>query len=187
MSTMSDDLQLDHALILHDDIATAVAGLERLGFRPTPPGYHGEMLGTENVTVMLPDKRTYFEVLVVRDPTPVNAGQRSAFEARGRHLFGAALKGDARALSARLGPAGISEGVPFDFQRAVELPGGPADAAFTVAPFRADALPGLTSFICQHHTPDVVWRADYLNHANGAQALTGLWGVAADLDAVVRA
>ncbi|MEM8663115.1 MAG: VOC family protein [Pseudomonadota bacterium] len=181
---MSEDLDVDHALILHDDLGVAVAGLERLGFRPTPPGYHGAVLGTENVTIMLPDRRTYVEVLVVREPTEINAGQRAAFGQRGRHLFGAALKGDARALHARLAPLGIAQGEPFEFKRAVALPQGARDAAFTIAPFRDGALPGLASFVCQHHTPEVVWRDDYLSHENGAQALTALWGVADDPAAV---
>ncbi|WMS42561.1 VOC family protein [Acuticoccus sp. MNP-M23] len=173
-------MPLDHVLILHDDLGTAVTGLHRLGFRPTPPGYHGDALGTENVTIMLPDRETYFEIMVVRQPADANADKRAFFAARGRHPFGAAFKGEAAAAHGRFAELGIEQGDPVDFSRPVELPGGQREASFSIAPMRAGALPALYTFVCEHHTPDVVWRPDYLKHSNGAGALTDLWGLAPD-------
>ena len=177
---MTDAASFDHAIILHDDLGVAVTALEHLGFRPTPPGYHGDVRGTENVTVVLPDRRTYFEVLVVRNPNENNAANVEALATRGPHLYGLAMKGNARERAARfeaLHVAGIS---PYDFSREVDLPAGPRDASFTVTTLKAGTLPGLFGFVCEHHTPEVVWRDDYLAQPNGAEGIVGLWGVAAD-------
>ncbi len=173
-------LPFDHAIVIHDDLGKAVDGLHRLGFRPTPPGYHGDALGTENVTVVLPDQETYFEIMVVRAPNPANADRRRLLASRGRHLFGIALKGAAEEARPLLDRAGMADGEIIRFSRMVELPGGHREASFTIAPMRLDALPALYSFVCEHHSPGVVWRRDYLGHPNTAEALTDVWGVAPD-------
>ena len=170
-------LAVDHALIVHDDLAASAAALARLGFNPTPVGYHGKSLGTANVTVMLPDRETYFEMIATVEPTPHNAGKRAALAAHGPHPFGLAFKGDARAAQTDFAAAGVAEGEAFDFDREVALAGGPARARFAIAQIAQGTLPGLYAFVCQQFTPDVVWRADHLDHPNGARALVGLWGV----------
>jgi hypothetical protein len=72
-------------------------------------------------------------------------------------------------------------GGALDFARPVELPGGTQHARFTVARTRTDATPGAMLFVCQHHTPDVVWREDYLNQPNDALGLAEVIGIADDL------
>ena len=181
------DAEFDHAIILVDRLAEGVAALERLGFRPTPPGYHGAAMGTENVTIVLPDGMTYFEVLAVREPTDRNEDKRAALGTRGHHLFGLAIKGEAHELYDLIEALGAADGEPFDFARKVALPDGPREARFTVLPMRPGTLPGLYAFVCEHHTPDVVWRADYLSQPNGALRIVGLWGVADDLHALAKA
>lgn len=180
-------LELDHALILHDDLDGAGAAARRLGFRPTPTGYHGQGLGTANATIMMPDRQTYFELIAVTEPTPRNADKRAALDARGPHLLGTAFKGDARAARADFAALGVAEGEAFDFVRQVDLPSGPREARFAIAQIAAGTLPGLYSFVCEHFTPDVVWREDYLEHPNGARAVSGLWGVAPDPGALAEA
>jgi len=51
----------------------------------------------------------------------------------------------------------------------------------------AGATPGAWIFVCQHHTPEVVWREDHLDHPNGVLGLAEVIGVADDLDALARA
>lgn len=174
------DFDFDHAIILTDDLAAAGAGLERLGFRPTPTGYHGNAKGTENATIVLPDGETYFEILAVRKPTDRNIENRTALAQRGRHLFGMAVKGEAAKLAGHFASVGAAGEPPFDFSREVALPGGTRAASFTIATMKPQTLPGLYGFVCQHHTPDVVWRDDYLEQPNGVQGIVGLWGVAPD-------
>ncbi|MEQ9814089.1 MAG: VOC family protein [Azospirillaceae bacterium] len=179
--------EFDHAILLVDDLDAAERGVAALGFRPTPRGVHGAGLGTANATVMMPDGRTYFEVLGVVDPNPRNADKQAKLARRGRHLYGLALKGDARAAAELFGTAGIREGDAFDFARDVDLPAGRAEARFTIAQTRADSLPGVWLFVCQQHTPDVVWRPDYLEHANGARSVTALIGSTGDRAALAEA
>lgn len=173
-------LALDHALILHADLDAAEAAARRLGFRPTPRGQHGQGMGTANVTIMMPDGTTYFELLGITEPTARNESKRAALDTLGPHLNGVAFKGDAAAEAARFAALGVGEGPSYPFARAVDLPGGVRDARFAVAVMTRDALPPLRCFVCQHFTPEVVWRPDYLDHPNGARSVTGVWGVAAD-------
>ncbi len=180
-------LDFDHAQILHDDLDSAAAAAVRLGFRPTPPGLHGQGLGTANVTVVMPDRATYFEVLAVTAPTERNAAKRAALAARGAHLFGAAFKADARAAAVRLARLDMAEGPAFEFAREVDLPDGAAEARFAVAQLRDGTLPGLYAFVCQHFTPGRVWHPDCLDHPNGARAVAGLWGVTPDAAATASA
>lgn len=183
--TISNVGDLDHAVILAADLDRGEQQFARLGFRTTPRGYHSAHMGTANSTVVLPDRRTYFELLGVIAPTPANATQRARL-ARRPGLHGLAFKtADARAAAAELDSAGLAQGDAVDFARAVELPDGPRDARFTVARLREDALPGAWCFLCQHHTPELVWRPEYLQQPNGARALVEIVGWTGDPDALI--
>lgn len=176
--------ELDHAVILLPDLDEAERRYAALGFRPTPRGYHSAHMGTANDTIVLPDRRTYFELLTVLVATPANAALRARLAHR-PGLYGLAFKTeDARAAAAELAASGLGEGGAVDFSRPVELARGPRDARFTVARTRDDAIPGAWCFVCQHHTPELVWRPDYLEQPNGATALVEILGAAADLDAL---
>jgi len=183
---MRNVLGLDHVIIPVRDLDDAEARMARLGFRPTPRGVHSAHMGTANATVVLRD-RTYFEILAVLDPTPANEPLRAVLAGReGPH--GLAMKTeDARAAAVEFEGAGMALGGPLEFARPVELPGGTSDAAFTVARTRAEATPGAWLFVCQHHTPEVVWREDYLEQPNGARGITEVIGIAEDLDAIADA
>lgn len=178
---------LDHAVILVRDLETAERRMAALGFRPTPRGIHSPHMGTANATVVLPDRRTYFELLGVVAPTPANATQRARL-ARREGLYGLAFKtDDARATAAELAEAGLAQDGAVSFARAVELPQGIREARFTVARAREDATPGAWCFACQHHTPELVWREDHVEQPNGARAIVEIVGCASDPDALASA
>jgi catechol 2,3-dioxygenase-like lactoylglutathione lyase family enzyme len=180
---MQHVLGLDHVIILVRDLDDAEARMARLGFRPTPRGIHSAHMGTANATVMLPNG-TYFETLTVLHATPGNAATRAVLAER-EGLFGLALKtDDARGAAAEFAAAGLAEGGALEFARPVELPSGARDARFTAARTCPEASPGASLFVCQHHTPEVVWREDYLKQPNGASGLAEVIGVADDLSAV---
>ena len=171
----------DHALILAADLDDGIARMRRLGFRSTPKGFHSAHMGTANSTVVLPEM-TYFEVIGVVAPTPANADMRSVLERR-QGLFGYALKtDDAHAVRAELAERSAADGAVVDFSREVELPGGKRAASFSVANIRSDSILGMRAFACAHHTPDVVWREDYLEQPNGATGVAGVIGEVPDLD-----
>ena len=173
----------DHALILVADLDDGIARMRRLGFRPTPKGYHSAHMGTANSTVVLPES-TYFEVISVVAPTPANADMRRMLERR-QGLFGHALgTDDAHACLRELAERSAADGAVVDFSREAELPGGKRQASFSVANIRSGTMLGMRAFACAHHTPDVVWREDYLEQPN---AVTGVAGVIGEVDDVDEA
>ena len=177
---------LDHVVILVRDLAGAEARLTRLGFRPTPRGVHSPHMGTANTTVLFGDG-TYVEALGVLEPTDQNVAVRTVLAER-EGPYGLAFKtDDAAAAAAEFAAAGIGPGVALDFARPVALPSGPREAAFRVARTDPERTPGTWLFVCQHRTPEVTWRADFLDQPNGASGVGEVAGMAGDLDAVAEA
>ncbi len=177
---------LDHVIIAVKDLDAGEAAMSRLGFRPTPRGYHSAHMGTANSTIVLPDN-TYFEVLGVVSDTQRSRDILAGVD-QGRHLFGVAMKtGDAAGAQAAFAQRSVSAGPVNDFSRPVELPGGTRDAAFRTAHIAAEASQGIYAFVCQHLTPDVVWRPDYLEQPNAVVGLEEVVACASDLDAVEAA
>jgi catechol 2,3-dioxygenase-like lactoylglutathione lyase family enzyme len=180
---MQHVLGLDHVIILVRDLDDADARMARLGFRPTPRGLHSAHMGTANATVML-QNGTYLEVLSVLEATPANADSRAVLAER-EGPFGLALKtDDAHGAAEAFEMAQIAAGGALAFVRPVAFPNGTQDACFTVARVRPDATPGASLFVCQHHTPGIVWREDYLEQPNGATGLAEVIGIADDLTAI---
>ena len=176
----------DHALILVQDLDDGYDRMRRLGFRPTPRGVHSAHMGTANYTIMLSDM-TYFEVIGVLNPTPSNSDMRAMLERR-QGLLGFAVKtDDAEALHEELAPSGAADGGVLAFSRPVDLPGGTKDATFTVVNLKREKTLGLKMFACTHHTPDVVWREDYLEQPNGVSGVSAVVGEVPDVDLAERA
>jgi catechol 2,3-dioxygenase-like lactoylglutathione lyase family enzyme len=180
---MQHVLGLDHVIILVRDLDDADARMARLGFRPTPRGVHSPHMGTANATVML-ENGTYLEILTVLEATPANEDSRAVLGER-EGPFGLALKtDDAHGAAEAFEAAQMAAGGALAFVRPVAFPNGTQDACFTVARARPDATPGASLFVCQHHTPGIVWREDYLEQPNGATGLAEVIGIADDLTAI---
>ena len=170
---------LDHALVLVNDLNDADLAMRRLGFKTTPRGVHSPHMGTANSTVMFGDK-TYFELIGVLDPTPANQDMRDTLE-RGEGLFGVALKtDDARATVLELAEVSAADGEAVNFSRPVDMPAGPEEAAFSIANVLAARALGIKMFACQHHTPGVVWRPGYMDHPNGVTGMNAVSGSVPD-------
>ncbi|MEM0908748.1 MAG: VOC family protein [Pseudomonadota bacterium] len=176
---------IDHIIILHDDLSAAADAARRLGFITTPTGHHSREMGTVNTTLMFADKKTYVELLAIDQPTDRNAPMRAALAERGPHVFGIAFKGNAQEAHAHFKAHAIDGGAPFDFQRPVDVDGTATMARFTVAPIKSGALPGLYAFVCDQLTPQNVWIDSVLGHPNGARALRKLVGTAHNVPAVL--
>ncbi|WP_372396814.1 VOC family protein [Azospirillum sp. HJ39] len=176
---------LNHLVIATRDLDAARDAYGRLGFTVTPRGHHTQ-LKSANHTVLFPTG-TYLELLGIEEQRLVNA-HYSAFLRQREGIAAIALKTpDARAAAGPLAAAGFPTTEPVDFGRPVTLPEGTRDASFTIAQIDPAATPAGRVFLCQHHTPELVWRADAMEHANGAAGLEALVVAAADPDAVAAA
>ena len=166
---------IDHVVLLVHDLDRAQDTWTRLGFALTPRGYH--TLGSQNHCIVF--EHDYLELLAVPKPHPAMQ-YFTDFLAGGEGLGAIAFStNDANAAQAELAAAGVAADPPLDFSRPVELADGTRDAAFRIVQLSPADTPGCRTFLCQHFTPDLVWRAEYKDHALGAQGIAGL-GVIVD-------
>ncbi|CAO3423486.1 VOC family protein [Azospirillum endophyticum] len=173
---------LDHLVIATRDLDAARDAYARLGFTVTPRGHHTQ-LKSANHTILFPTG-TYLELLGIEEQRPANA-HYAAFLRQREGIAAIALKTpNARAAAGPLTAAGFPVSESVVFGRPVELPEGTRDASFTITQIDPAATPAGRVFLCQHHTPDLVWRPDRMEHANGAIGLEALVIAAADPDAV---
>jgi hypothetical protein len=172
---------LDHVAHFAPDIELAASALEGCGFHLTPftaqenrEEGRGVPAGTSNRCAML--RRGYVEILARTAYTPLarQLGERLARHV-GLHLaaFGTA---DAAAEHRRLAAAGFPVLPIVDMRRPV----GDGEARFTIARIMPGPMPEGRMQFLTHHTEHLVWRDGFLDHPNGARALTGLWIAAPD-------
>ena len=176
---------IDHVFLLVRDLEDARTRMEHLGFTTSPRGLHSPQMGTANHTIMLAED--YFELLGIVTPTELNLRRRQGL-ARYEGLHAIALRTrDARTACAELRAAGIAAADPVRFSRPVELPDGQRrEAAFSVTTIPEAATPGVEMFVCEHHTPELVWLPALTRHPNSALALVSITVVVADPGGVVE-
>jgi hypothetical protein len=172
------DLYLDHVAHFVPDLGAAGRLLELLGFAVTPESAHraqGGPAGTSNRCVML--ESGYIEILAPTLDTP-NAHRVRAHMARydGVHLacFGTP---DAAFERQRLAGAGFDPEPLVDLSRAV---GGGETVRFGVVYVPPGKMPEGRVQYCQHLTPEVIWKDEFVNHANGVTGLAAVYVAAAD-------
>ena len=181
---------LDHVIVGVRDLEAARAAWQRLGFTVTPRGRHIGW-GTGNYCVMF--AHDYVELLGIVDAELYTHGL-DAFLARREGLLGLALATpDADAAQAEFLAAGVSCDPPRDLARILELPEGEVRPAFrnvypndSGASGESDAEGAgkpfaVSAFACQHLTPDLVRRPEWLRHANTATGIRILTGSATNL------
>jgi catechol 2,3-dioxygenase-like lactoylglutathione lyase family enzyme len=165
---------IDHAVILVRDLDRARDTYARLGFTLTPRGYHS--LGSQNHCIMF--GRDYLELMAL-PPVPPAAFQYFADFLAQREGVGALALAteDAAAAHAELIQAGIAAEAPLALSRPVENLG---EARFTLVQLPPEETPGFRTFVCQHHTREIVWRPEYQRHANGAVEIKSVSIAASD-------
>jgi len=167
---------IDHVVVLVRDLDKAQQAYARMGFTLTPRGFH--TIGSQNHCLMFGSD--YVELLSVPKPHPA-VQYFSDFLAKGEGLGAIALAtDDAGGLHASLAADGIAGDAPLDFSRPVE---GLGDARFRIVQLPPDASPGCRMFACQHFTRELVWRAEYQRHPNGAAEIAAIAVVAEDPEA----
>lgn len=163
---------LDHTLLAVADLEAARETWRRLGFTLTPRGRHVGW-ATGNYCIMFP--RNYVELLGIAEPGGYTAGLEEMLAARGEGVHKLVLGShDAVKARASLAAAGLTPSEPQSLSRALELPEGTVMPAFTLVHLPAEATPQLSMFVCQHLTPELVRRPDWLVHPNGAEHLAGV-------------
>jgi hypothetical protein len=176
---------LDHVAHFVPEMEAAAAALERCGFRLTPFTAQTNRVdgrpvpaGTGNRCAML--RQGYVEILTATADTELARQLRERIADHvGLHLA-AFSSADAGAEHRRLAAAGFATLPLVDMRRPVATESGSEDARFTIARIAHGSMPeGRVQFLT-HHTEPLVWRDGFLDHPNGAQALTGLWIAAAD-------
>ena len=175
---MTSSAYLDHTVInVRFEMDAAEAAFRALGFTTTDRGYHS--LGSINHLMMF--GTDYLELIgLPADNAEAAAGRPDVANAP-YGINGLVFKtDDAHATHARLQELGLAQDPPKSFSRPVELADGTQDAEFTTVHVRPDAFPAGRVYFCQHHTPDLVWRPEWQNHANGVTAMPEFVVVAED-------
>jgi hypothetical protein len=175
---------IDHAIVGVRELEDATNLFRLLGFTPTPRGRHIGW-GTANYCIMFPDN--YLELLGIVDPAQFT-NNLDRFLSMREGLLGFAFgTQDAFTAATLLRENGIAADGPKDLSRLLELPEGEVMPRFSLVMLPPDATPGLSTFVCQHLTPKLIRRPEWLHHANGATGLTALTAVVEEPPALADA
>lgn len=162
---------IDHTLIGVRDLDSARAVWQGLGFTVSPRGRHIGW-GTANYCIML--EEGYVELLGIVDPSQFTNNLDKVLESREGMFALAFASDDADRLAQELAAAGLHPDGPKDLKRYLELPDGDVLPAFKLLHLPPQETLELRAFICQHLTPDLIRRPEWLSHANGARRLVAV-------------
>lgn len=170
---------IDHVMIIVDDAQASGSVYEKLGFVVQPLGSHADQ-GTSNRLIILDD--TYIELMAVDYPTTAN-GVYSAFQATGGGLKSLAMRTpSAHAALDHWNRSDAASQPAVHFRRPVEIDGRMVTASFQIAFLDAEREPGVGIFVCEHETPQYVYRKAWSGHANTAKRVGGITIVARSVE-----
>ncbi|MFX0543319.1 VOC family protein [Roseovarius sp. S4756] len=152
---------LDHLVInTLFGMEAAAAQFNQLGFQLTPRGHHS--LGSINHLMV--DPASYLELVGV----PASGTQRQEVLDSPKGLSGLVFRtDDAEATYAHLIAVGFAPQEPILLERPVNIGGTSRKAQFRNVRMTAAEFPAGRVYFCQHLTPDLVWRDDWMAHPNG--------------------
>jgi hypothetical protein len=166
---------LDHVVVMVDGIDAAQMQYERLGFQVQPRGFHRK-LGTANHLMIF--EKDYFEILGIVEDTEFNAERREWLK-DGGGLANVALATDgADTAFDAFKAAGLNPDAPLFFDRAVEVAGKTEHAQFRTVRIPKTNMPVVGFFVCEHLTPQFVYRSEWATHPNGARGIAGVTVIA---------
>ncbi len=166
---------LDHVVVMVDGIDAAQKAYEKLGFQVQPRGFH-QKLGTANHLMIF--EHDYFEILGIAEPTVFNAERREWLK-QGGGLANIALATDGADLAFdAFKAAGLDPDAPLFFDRAVEIAGKTERAQFRTIRVPKTNMPVVGFFVCDHLTPQFVYRPEWTKHPNGTRGIAGVTVIA---------
>ncbi|PKU24299.1 VOC family protein [Telmatospirillum siberiense] len=166
---MPTESPLDHLVIncrFETDAAQRLfAGL---GFTLTPRGHHS--LGSINHLAVF--QRNYLELIGL----PADGGKlRQEILDSPQGIDGLVFASrDALASHAALSEAGFGLQPVQHFSRPVEADGAERLARFSTVRLLPGQIAAGRVYVCQHHTPELVWRPEWIRHPNGTRDIAGL-------------
>jgi catechol 2,3-dioxygenase-like lactoylglutathione lyase family enzyme len=165
---------LDHVVIdVRDHIDEAVRCFSALGFQLTPRGHH--TLGSVNHLAMF--ATDYLELLGFG----VDGVTRTEIARSPAGLNGLVFKtADAEAVYRHAQAASLPVLPVQSFSRPVALDGATHDARFRTTRLDPSKVAMGRVYFCEHLTPELVWRAEWQAHPNGACAIARVVVATAD-------
>jgi Glyoxalase-like domain len=154
---------LDHIVInTLFDMDRAATLMEQLGFTVTPRGYHS--LGSINHLMVF--EGGYLELVGL--PLGTDVLRRDVLESP---LGLNGLVFQAKEVDAIVGPlrdSGLAMLPPQDFSRPAIVDGVEQLVRFRTARTAPELFAAGRVYYCQHYTPELVWRREWMTHANGS-------------------
>ena len=150
------------------DMDRAAALMERLGLTVTPRGYHS--LGSINHLMVF--EGGYLELVGL--PLGTDILRRDVLESP---LGLNGLVFQAKEVDAIIGPlrdSGLAMLPPQDFSRPATIDGVEQLVRFRTTRTAPELFAAGRVYYCQHYTPELVWRREWMTHANGCNGLREL-------------
>lgn len=180
--------RIDHLVLPVTTLKLARSRLTALGFTVAPDAQHP--FGSGNCCILF-SNRTYLEPITILDRVAADVAaaegvffikrlKRFAEHRRSEGFAMVALNSDdAEAALADLEAAGLSNGSLYAFERMAQMPDGSEQEIGVRLAYADDPnAPDATFFACQHLSPELLFRPDYLTHPNGALGICGVTAVA---------
>lgn len=177
--TMANGIMgIDHSVVAVRDIERARDAYSRLGFITTPRRRFAKW-GTANYSVMF--EHDFIELLGIVDPSAeVTPGLEDYLEV-GEGVMAVTLHADdVDSAHTELDRGGFHPSGLNETEITLEAPDGPVAQRFRWLRIDAKATPDMYLMLVQPMTPERMRRPEWLDHPNGARALTGLTVVVDD-------
>jgi hypothetical protein len=168
---------LDHIVVnTLFDMDPAAVLMSKLGFTLTPRGFHS--LGSINHLMVF--EGHYLELVGL--PLGTEVLRRDVLESP-RGLNGLVFQtNDIDACISQLRESGLTLLEPQSFSRPVTIDGVEQLARFRTARTAPELFEAGRVYYCQHYTPELVWRREWMTHANGCRGLSELVVVTAAIE-----
>ena len=160
---------LDHVVInTLFDMDRAATLMSQLGFTVTPRGYHS--LGSINHLMVFEDH--YLELIGL--PLETEVLRRDVLESP-LGLNGLVFQAkDVDAVIGLLRDSGLTMLEPQNFSRPAVIDGIEQLVKFRTTRTAPELFAAGRVYYCQHYTPELVWRREWMSHANGCSGLSEL-------------